>query len=364
MLDAPRGVLSEPLKCSQVATTAGDTEQTSEERERILTGVRPTGPLHLGHYVGALENWVRLQDGYECFFLLADYQVADYADRLDVIRSAIMDIALDWLAVGLDPSRSHFVVESQVPERAELAQWLSWYLPLARLQRNPTLKSELADLELRTVPVAFFTYPVLQAANILLPRAQLVPVGEDQLPHIEMTRELARRLNGLCDPLFPEPRALVGRVPRLVGIDGQSKMSKSRGNAIYLKDDPATVTRKVMRMFTDPSRLRATDPGHVEGNPVFQYHDAFNLDTAQVQELKERYVVGKVGDVEVKRQLVDALDRFLEPIRDRRRQFESQPDLVWAALAEGSRHVRQVGQQTMEQLRAALRIDVGQHSAT
>jgi tryptophanyl-tRNA synthetase len=335
-----------------------------DERQRILTGVRPTGPLHLGHYVGALENWVRLQDSYECFFLLADYQVADYADSLDAIHSAINEIALDWLAVGLDPARSHFVVESYVPEYAELAQWLSWYLPLARLQRNPTLKSELADLEQKSVPVAFFTYPVLQAANILLPRAHLVPVGEDQLPHIEMTRELARRFNTLCGELFPEPRALVGRVPRLVGLDGQSKMSKSRANAIYLKDDSATVAQKVMRMFTDPTRLHATDPGHVEGNPVFQYHDAFNPDAAQVQELKERYVVGKVGDVEVKRRLVDALERFLEPIRDRRRHFESQPDLVRAALAEGSRHARQVGQQTMHHLRAALRVDLGQDSAT
>jgi tryptophanyl-tRNA synthetase len=197
-----------------------------------------------------------------------------------------------------------------------------------------------------------------------LPRAHLVPVGEDQLPHIEMTRELARRLNVLCGPLFAEPQALVGRVPRLVGLDGQSKMSKSRANAIYLKDDSATVSRKVMRMFTDPSRLRTTDPGHVEGNPVFQYHDAFNPDKAQVQQLKERYVVGNVGDVEVKRQLVAALDRFLEPIRERRRRFESQPDLVRAALAEGSQHARQVGQQTMEKLRATLRIDVGQYSAT
>jgi len=331
----------------------------SQERQRILTGVRPTGPLHLGHYVGALENWVRLQDSYECFFLLADYQVADYADRLDAIHSAIVEIALDWLAVGLDPARSHFVVESHVPEHAELAQWLSWYLPLARLQRNPTLKSELADLEVKTVPVAFFTYPVLQAANILLPRAHLVPVGDDQLPHIEMTRELARRLNALCGQLFPEPQPLVGRVPRLVGLDGQSKMSKSRENAIYLKDDSATVAQKVMRMFTDPTRLRATDPGHVEGNPVFLYHDAFNSDQAQVQELKERYVLGKVGDVEVKRKLIHALDRFLDPIRDRRRHFESQPDLITAALAEGSRHARQVGQQTIETVRDALRVDVG-----
>ena len=285
--------------------------------------------------------------------------VADYADRLAEIHSAIMDIALDQLAVGLDPSRSHFVVESQVPQHIELAQWLSWYLPLARLQRNPTLKSELADLEQKSVPVAFFTYPVLQAANILLPRAQLVPVGEDQLPHIEMTRELARRLNGLCGPLFPEPDALVGRVARLVGLDGQSKMSKSHANAIYLKDDSATLSKKVMGMFTDPTRLRATDPGHVEGNPVFVYHDAFNPNTAQVQELKERYVVGKVGDVEVKRLLVDALERFLEPIRVRRRQFESRPELVRAALAEGSGYAREVGEQTMEQVRAALQIDPG-----
>jgi tryptophanyl-tRNA synthetase len=333
-----------------------------QERKRILTGVRPTGPLHLGHYVGALENWVRLQDEYECFFLLADYQVADYADQRDVIRAAIVDVALDWLAVGLDPARSHFVVESQVPEHAELAQWLSWYLPLARLQRNPTLKSELAALEQKTVPVAFFTYPVLQAANILLPRAHLVPVGDDQLPHIEMTRELARRLNGLCGPLFPEPQPLVGRVPRLVGLDGQSKMSKSRANAIYLKDDLDTLSGKVMRMFTDPTRLRSTDPGHVEGNPVFQYHDAFNPDKAQVQELKERYRRGAVGDVEVKRLLVAAIDRFLEPIRERRRQFEGQADLVRSILIQGSRHARHVGQETLEQLRAALRVDVEQYS--
>ena len=330
----------------------------SQQRKRILTGIRPTGPLHLGHYVGALENWVRLQEGYDCFFLLADYQVADYADRLDEIHSAIMGITLDWLAVGLDPSRSHFVIESHVPEHAELAQWLSWYLPLARLQRNPTLKSELADLELKTVPVAFFTYPILQAANILLPRAHVVPVGEDQLPHIEMTRELARRLNVLCGPVFPEPEALVGRVPRLVGMDGHAKMSKSRANAIYLKDDSATVSRKVMRMFTDPTRLRATDPGHVNGNPVFQFHDAFNPDAAQVQELKERYVLGKVGDVEVKRLLVEALDRFLEPIRERRHQFARQPDLVRSALVEGSRHAREIGLETLEKVRAAVRINV------
>jgi tryptophanyl-tRNA synthetase len=185
-------------------------------------------------------------------------------------------VALDWLAVGLDPERSSFVIESLIPEHAELALWLSWFLPLGKLQRNPTLKAEMEDLGKRSVPVAFFTYPVMQAANILMPRAHLVPVGEDQLPHIELTREIARRFNRQFKDVFPEPEALVGRVPRLVGIDGQAKMSKSLDNAIYLKDTPTVVNEKVGSMYTDPTRLRASDPGHVDGNPVFLYHDAFN----------------------------------------------------------------------------------------
>lgn len=214
----------------------------------------------------------------------------------------------------LDPETSHFVVESQVPENAELTLWLSWFLPLGMLQRNPTLKAEMAEFGKRSVPVAFFTYPVMQAANILLPRAHLVPVGEDQLAHIEMTREVARRFNRQFKEVFPEPEALVGRVARLVGIDGQAKMSKSLGNTIDLKDTEAEVNEKVRRMYTDPTRLRATDPGHVEGNPVFIYHDAFNPNTAEVDDLKERYLAGTVGDVEVKQKLAIAINNFLEPI--------------------------------------------------
>ena len=329
----------------------------SEEKKRILTGIRPTGALHLGHYAGALENWLRLQDEYDCFFLIADYQVSDKADDIDSVREAVRDITLDWLAVGLDPERSHFVIESLIPEHAELTLWLSWWLPLGMLQRNPTLKAEMAELGSKSVPVAFFNYPVMQVANILMPKAHLVPVGEDQLPHIEMTREVVRRFNRLFGEVFPEPEGLVGRVPRLVGLDGNAKMGKSLNNAIQLKDDAETVTKKVKGMFTDPTRLRATDPGHVEGNPVFIYHDAFNPDTDEVQDLKDRYVAGKVGDVEVKQKLADALNAFLDPIRERRAHYEARPELVREALATGTSHAKRIAEATMAEVRSALRLN-------
>jgi tryptophanyl-tRNA synthetase len=328
-------------------------------RKRILTGVRPTGALHLGHYAGALENWVRLQDEYDCFFLIADCQVSDYADRLETVRESVMEVALDWLAVGLDPAKSHFVIESAVPENIELAGWMAWFLPLGMLQRNPTLKAEMADIEAgnKSVPAAFFFYPVQQSANILLPRADLVPVGEDQLPHIEMTRELARRFNRQFREVFPEPEALVGRVARLVGTDGQAKMSKSLNNTIQLKDPADVVTEKVRRMYTDPTRLRATDPGHVEGNPVFMYHDAFNPDTAEVDDLKERYLKGTVGDVEVKQKLARSINAFLDPIRERRGHYEDRIGEVKEALAEGTKHAKAVAEETMAMVKDAMGIE-------
>ena len=349
----------------------------ADERKRILTGVRPTGALHLGHYAGALENWIRLQEEYECFFLIADYQVSDHADDIELVRESVLEVARDWLAVGLDPERSHFVIESLVPEHAELTTWLSWFIGLGRLERNPTLKAEMEELEERgiafddadragktrvvrergAVPVAFFTYPIMQVANILMPRAHLVPVGEDQLPHIELTREVARRFNRRFGETFPEPEGLVGRVPRLVGVDGNAKMSKSLNNAIYLKDETELVTKKVMAMYTDPTRLRATDPGHVEGNPVFMYHDAFNPDGAEVDDLKERYRAGRVGDVEVKQKLAAALNAFLDPIRERRAHYEAHPELVREALARGTEHARRVAQATMADVRAALQLN-------
>lgn len=327
------------------------------ERKRILTGIRPTGSLHLGHYAGALENWIRLQDEYDCHFLIADYQVSDYADDFERVRDSVWEVALDWLAVGLDPEGSCFVIESLVPEHAELTTWLSWYLPLGMLQRNPTLKAEMDDFGKKSVPVAFFTYPVMQVANILMPRAHLVPVGEDQLPHIEMTRELARRFNRQFATVFPEPEGLVGRVPRLVGLDGQAKMSKSVGNTIELKDDADTVAKKVRGMFTDPTRLRATDPGHVEGNPVFMYHDAFNPDVDEVNDLKERYVVGKVGDVEVKQKLTVALNNLLDPFRERRSYYEAHMDEVRDALESGTARARAVAQETMGLVRDAMAVN-------
>jgi tryptophanyl-tRNA synthetase len=329
------------------------------DRPRILTGIRPSGALHLGHYAGALQQWVALQEQFESFWLIADYQVSDYADDIDHVRESVFEVALDWLAVGLDPEQGHYVIESQVPQHAELTTLLSWFIGMGRLQRNPTLKAEMADVEAKmdSVPVAFFTYPVMQVANILLPKAHAVPVGEDQLPHIEMTREVARRFNKRFSEVFPVPKGMVGEVPRLVGLDGAAKMSKSLGNTIDLKDDTETVVQKVSSMFTDPTRLRATDPGHVEGNPVFMYHDAFNPDVEEVNDLKERYVLGTVGDVEVKQKLAKALNDFLDPIRERRAYYEARPAQVKQVLAAGSEYSRQVGEETMREVREALRLN-------
>ena len=329
------------------------------DRPRILTGIRPSGALHLGHYAGALQQWVRLQEEYESFWLIADYQVSDYADDIDHVRESVFEVALYWLAVGLDPEQGHYVIESLVPQHAELSVLLSWFIGMGRLQRNPTLKAEMEDVEQKmdSVPVAFFTYPVMQVANILLPKAHVVPVGEDQLPHIEMTREVARRFNRRFGEVFAVPKGMVGEVPRLVGLDGNAKMSKSLGNTIDLKDDTETVVRKVKSMFTDPTRLRATDPGHVEGNPVFMYHDAFNPDVDEVDDLKQRYVAGKVGDVEVKQKLATALNALLDPFRERRAYYEARPDEVKQVLAAGSAHAREVGEETMREVREALGLD-------
>ena len=329
-------------------------------RKRILTGIRPTGPLHLGHYIGALENWLRLQKEYECFFLIADYQaLGDHIDEIDRIRESVVQVAIDWLAVGLDPKENAFVIQSYVPEHAELTMLLSMVTPLSWLQRNPTLKAEMERLEQEgqsNVSVGFFNYPVSQVADILLPKAHLVPVGDDQLPHIEMTREIARKFNRTYGDIFPEPEALVGRVPRLVGTDGKAKMSKSIGNAIYLGESAEAVTKRVRAMYTDPTRLRATDPGHVEGNPVFMYHDAFNPNKAEVQDLKERYVLGKVGDVEVKLKLAKALNDFLDPIREKRHFYEQHIDDVKGALLDGTRRAKKVAEGTMDEVRRAMRI--------
>jgi tryptophanyl-tRNA synthetase len=332
-------------------------------RERILTGMRPTGPLHLGHYVGALENWVRLQNDYECYFLIADYQaLGDYVGDIGRIRQSVREVTLDWLAVGLDPDKASFVIQSYVPEHAELTMLLSMLTPLGNLERNPTLKAEMAQIRAANDPltVGFFNYAVSQIADILLPRAQLVPVGEDQVPHIELTREIARKFNRTYQETFPEPRELVGRVPRLVGIDGQAKMSKSLDNAIYLSDDAETVRDKVKRMTTDPTgenpRLRPTDPGVVEDNPVFVYHEAFNPNRAEVDDLEARYRTGRVSDREVKDRLAEVLNAFLDPIRERRAYVQARPRAVEEAILSGSEREQTLAQETMQAVREAMRL--------
>ena len=329
----------------------------NQDKKRILTGIRPTGALHVGHYVGALHNWIELQDEYNCYFLIADYQaLGDHFHDIDLIRDSVLQVTLDWLSVGLDPEKSSFVIQSYVPEFAELTMLLSFITPLGMLERNPTLKGELDALPVERRSVGFYSYPMSQVADILLPRAHLVPVGDDQSPHVEMTREVARKFNRMFGEVFPESKTLVGDVPRLSGTDGQGKMSKSRGNAIMLSDDADTVTKKVRGMFTDPNRIRADIPGKVEGNPVFEYHDAFNPNTAQVDDFKARYREGNIGDVEVKLALAEAINNFLDPIREKRARYEQNMDLVEDALMTGVAKTRVIAAETMEMVRDAMRI--------
>ena len=327
-------------------------------KKRILTGIRPTGALHLGHYAGALETWLEFQDSYECFFLIADYQaLGDNFDDIDKITDSVKQVTIDWLSVGLDPNKSNFVIQSYVPEHAELTMLLSFVTPLGMLERNPTLKGELDQLSIEKRTVGFFNYPMSQVADILLPRADLVPVGEDQAPHIEMTREVVRKFNRIFEPIFKEPDTKIGRVPRLKGIDGNNKMSKSKGNVIELRFSEEQVNKAVMSMYTDPKRLKATDPGTVEGNPLFQYHDAFNPDKEKVDDFKKRYREGKVGDVEVKKDLAESLNNFLSPIREKREYYENNPKEVEDALMSGTSKAREIASETMKMVRAAMKID-------
>ena len=326
-------------------------------RPRILTGDRPTGRLHLGHYVGTLHNRASLQDQYECFFIVADLHMLTTRlerDQLEETGRNIRAVVLDNLSVGVDPERSTVFLQSLVPEISEISLIFSMLVTVPRVQRVPTLKEVMHDLDIEQPSLGLLTYPVLQAADIMCVRANLVPVGKDQASHLEVTREIVRRFNNLYGQTLPEPDTLIGDVPTLVGIDGQAKMSKSLDNAIYLTDDPKTVEQKVRGMFTDPNRIRADIPGRVEGNPVFIYHDAFNPNTAEVDDLKERYRAGKVGDVEVKRKLTAAINNFLDPIRERHAQYASQPDLVEEIIRAGSERVRRETQETLRLVKDAM----------
>jgi tryptophanyl-tRNA synthetase len=326
-------------------------------KPRIVSGMRPTGKLHLGHLVGALNNWASLQDTHDCFYFVADWHAltSGYADTSEVVTDAY-DMVADWIAGGLDPERSTFFVQSLVPEHAELYLLLSMVIPTPWLERVPTYKEQIEQLSEKDLStLGFLGYPLLQTADIIIYNAHFVPVGEDQVPHLELSREIVRRFHNFYGELFVEPKALLTKFPRLPGLDNR-KMSKSYGNTINLSDDAETVRKKVMQMYTDPKRVRADIPGTVEGNPVFVFHDAFNPDTAEVDDLKARYREGKVGDVEVKTKLAKALNAHMEPMRARRADVLARPDTLRDILHDGSRKARAVAQETMERVRSAVKL--------
>jgi tryptophanyl-tRNA synthetase len=326
-------------------------------KPRVVSGMRPTGKLHLGHLVGALSNWAALQEKYDCFYFVADWHAltSDYADTSGIVESAY-DMAADWIAAGLDPERSTLFVQSLVPEHAELNLLLSMTVPIPWLERVPTYKEQIEELTEKDLStLGFLGYPLLQTADIIIYNAHFVPVGKDQVPHLELSREIVRRFHNFYGQLFVEPEAILTDFSRLPGLDNR-KMSKSYANTIDLSDDAETVRKKVMQMYTDPKRIRADIPGTVEGNPVFEYHDAFNPDTAEVADLKARYREGKVGDVEVKTKLAKALNAYLEPMRARRAAAMGKPSALRDVLHEGSRKARAVAQETMERVRDAVKL--------
>lgn len=328
-------------------------------KPRILTGDRPTAPLHIGHYAGSLRSRVALQHEYDTFVLIADVQaMTDNFANPEKVRQNVFQVALDYLAVGLEPDTCTFVIQSLIPEIAELTVFYLNLVTVSHLHQNPTVKTEIAQKGYgQSVPAGFFCYPVSQAADITAFGAQLVPVGQDQLPMIEQTREIVRRFNTLYAPVLVEPQELLGAAPRLPGLDAQGKMSKSLGNAIFLGDSADEVRRKVMGMFTDPLHVRAADPGRVEGNPVFTYLDAFDPDPARVQALKDHYARGGLGDVKVKKHLVEVLEELLGPIRLKRQEYAQDMGYVRELVRLGTQRGREVAAGTMQAAREAMGLE-------
>jgi tryptophanyl-tRNA synthetase len=325
--------------------------------KRVVSGMRPTGRLHLGHLVGALDNWVALQDGYDAFYFVADWHAltSHFSETSELVAHA-MDNVADWIGCGIDPERSTIFVQSLVPEHAELYLLLQMVTPIPWLERVPTYKElteQLADRDLSSI--GFLGYPLLQTADVTIYDANVVPVGEDQVPHLELSREVVRRFNHLYGTVLVEPQSLLTPTPRLPGLDNR-KMSKSYGNTIDLSDDAATVVKKVRQMYTDPKRVRADIPGTVEGNPVFIYHDIFNPNRGEVDDLKARYQTGKVGDVEVKTKLAAAINTRLEPIRERRAAALARPGHLREIMMEGSRQARVTAIETMQRVREAVKL--------
>jgi tryptophanyl-tRNA synthetase len=315
--------------------------------------------MHVGHYVGSLQNRVRLQDEYECYFIIADLHMLTTRpekSNIEALRENVREMVLDYLGVGIDPSKSTIYLQSAVHAVYEMNLFFEMLVTLPRLTRLPSLKdmARAADMDDEAIPFGLIGYPVLQAADILMPRAHLVPVGKDNESHVEITREIARRFNAYYGEVFPVPEVLIGDVPTLVGTDGQAKMSKSLNNAIFLSDDARTVEKKVQGMYTDPKRIRADIPGTVEGNPVFTYHDVFNPNRAEVEDLKTRYRAGRVGDVEVKAKLTRALNAFLDPIRDRRQRYAEDSGFVEQVVYEGTLHVSKLADETVREMKKAM----------
>ncbi len=324
-------------------------------KKRILTGDRPTGPLHLGHLVGSVANRARLQDEYETFVIIADIQtLTTHHDHPELLRQNVLNVAMDNLASGVDPNKSTLFIQSLVPQIAELTIIYSNLVTVQQLSHNPTIKTEAAQYNFgESMPYGFLGYPVSQAADITFCRAHLVPVGEDQAPHIEQTRKIVRKFNALYGEVLVEPEGMLA--PKLVGLDGNTKMSKSLGNAIFLSDSPEEVKRKVNSALTDKARIHPTDKGHPEVCVVFAYHRAFNADA--VPDIEERCRAGTIGCVPCKKLLVEALNQLLEPIRSRRAAYEKDPSLVWEILKAGTARAREEGAATMALVRQAMRIN-------
>ncbi|MEF9519610.1 tryptophan--tRNA ligase [Chlamydia crocodili] len=331
------------------------------KKKRVLTGDRPTGKLHLGHWVGSIKNRLYLQNNpaYDCFFIVADLHTLTTRIRKEQVLDVdnhIYEVLADWLSVGIDPNKSTIYLQSAIPEIYELHLLFSMLISINRIMGIPSLKemAKNASIEEGGLSFGLVGYPVLQSADILLAKAQLVPVGKDNEAHVELTRDIARNFNRLYGEIFPEPETLQGELTSLVGIDGQGKMSKSANNAIYLSDDDATIKDKIRRMYTDPNRIHATTPGRVEGNPLFIYHDIFNPNKEEVEEFKTRYRQGCIKDVEVKARLAEELIFFLQPFKEKRAELLAKPLILQEALQQGTEKMRAIAKETMEEVHSTL----------
>lgn len=332
----------------------------NKTQDIVLTGDRPTGNLHLGHLVGSIQNRIALQDTHQSsFYMVADIQaLTDNADNPEKVRNNVLEVALDNLACGLDPSKTTFFIQSQIPQIAELTIFFLNLVTLARLKRNPTVKDEMKQKGYEEdVPAGFLTYPISQTADILICKANIVPIGEDQLPVLEQANEIIHKFTNLYGPIFKPIKPMLSSHPRLIGIDGNAKMSKSLNNAIFLSDSNEVIAEKVMKMYTDPKHVHVEDPGNVEGNVVFTYLDIFDSNKSEVEDLKAQYKKGGLGDVVIKKRLTQVIQDIIAPIREKREVLASDPHAIMNILEDGTQKVRKIAEETLKEVRTALKID-------